>query len=169
MARAAALALPEVVIALSERPSAFAALRRFSLGLALIITGVMAGFVLTPLADWYLYVAQDMEALVGQLAETSLIYFLFFPALATLISWLRGLLINRRQTKAVNVGMAINLTLTAVVLAIGLLNRWAGLPTAALALNIAALGEVIYLGWRTNRVLPAATPLLKPIPVSEPC
>lgn len=159
MARAAALALPEVVIALSERPSAFAALRRFSLGLALIVTGVIAAFVLTPLADWYLYVVQDMEALVGQLAEASLVYFLLFPALATLIAWLRGLLINQRLTKAVNVGMAINLIMTAVVLAIGLSRQWAGLPTAALALNAAAIGEVIYLGWQTNRMLPAATPL----------
>ncbi|MBP6470148.1 MAG: hypothetical protein KBE23_15815 [Chloroflexi bacterium] len=166
MARAAALALPEVVIALSERPDAFRPLRRFSLNLALIMTGLMALFILTPLAAFYIYVVQDMTAVVGALTESSLIYFLLFPALATFISWLRGLLINRRATKAVNVGMAINLVVTAVVLAIGLLVRWPGLPTAAVALNAAALGEILYLGWYTQRILPAETPLLRPVKVS---
>ncbi len=166
MARAAALALPEVVIALSERQNTFQPLRRFSLNLALVVTGLMALFIFTPLAAFYIYVVQDMTAVVGALTESSLIYFLLFPALATFISWLRGLLINRRATKAVNVGMAINLGVTAVVLAIGLLARWPGLPTAAMALNAAALGEILYLGWYTQRILPAETPLLRPVKVS---
>ena len=166
MARAAAMALPEVVIALSERRDTFQPLRRFSLTLALAATGLMILFVMTPLADFYLYVVQDMTAVVGALAESSLVYFLLFPALATFISWLRGLLINRRVTKAVNVGMAINLVITAVVLAAGLWLRWPGLPTAAIALNAAALGEILYLGWYTQRVLPAETPLLRPIKAS---
>lgn len=166
MARAAALALPEAVIALSERPDAFQPLRRFSLNLALIMTGLMALFILTPLAAFYIYVVQDMTAVVGALTESSLIYFLLFPALATFISWLRGLLINRRATKAVNVGMAINLAITASVLTIGLLARLPGLPTAAVALNAAAVGEILYLGWYTQRILPAETPLLRPVKVS---
>ncbi|MBK6326042.1 MAG: hypothetical protein KA362_09710 [Chloroflexi bacterium] len=166
MARAAALALPEAVIALSERPDAFQPLRRFSLNLALIMTGLMALFILTPLAAFYIYVVQDMTAVVGALTESSLIYFLLFPALATFISWLRGLLINRRATKAVNVGMAINLAITASVLTIGLLARLPGLPTAAVALNAAAVGEILYLGWYTQRILPAETPLLRPVKAS---
>lgn len=167
MARAAALALPEVVIALSERRDTFQPLRRFSLNLALATTGLVALFVFTPLAAYYIYVVQDMTAVVGALTESSLVYFLFFPALATFISWLRGLLINRRVTKAVNVGMAINLVVTAVILAIGLFNKWPGLPTAAVALNAAALGEIVYLGWYTQRILPAETPLLRPIKASS--
>jgi hypothetical protein len=51
-------------------------------------------------------------------------------------------------------GMAINLLVTAVVLAIGLQQRLPGLPTAAAALNIAAFVEIIYLTWRTQRALP---------------
>ncbi|MBK8986682.1 MAG: hypothetical protein IPM39_11470 [Chloroflexi bacterium] len=162
MARAAALALPEVVIALSERKGTFHTLRRFSLNLAVTMTGLMALFIFTPLAVYYIYVVQDMTAVVGALTQSSLVYFLLFPALATFISWLRGLLINRRATKAVNVGMAINLGVTAVVLAVGLFNQWPGLPTAAVALNMAALAEIVYLGWYTQRVLPADTPLLRP-------
>lgn len=155
MARAAAFALPEVVIALSSRPNTFAPLRHFSLNMTLVLTGLMALFVLSPLAGFYIFVVQDMTPDVGALAQSSLVYFLAFPALATLISWLRGLLINRRRTKVVNVGMGINLGITAVILAIGLFYRLPGLPTAAIALNAAAFVEILYLGWQTQRALPA--------------
>jgi hypothetical protein len=50
--------------------------------------------------------------------------------------------------------MVINLTITAVILVTGVSLRWQGLPTAALALNLAALGEMIYLAWRTQSTLP---------------
>jgi len=168
MARAGALALPEVVIALSDKPNSFAPVRRFSFNLTWMITAVMVIFIVTPLASFYIFVVQDMTSVVGALVRSSVIYFLFFPALATIISWLRGLLINRRVTKAVNMGMAINLVITAVVLAIGLYNQWHGIATAALALNLAAVGEIIILGWSTQRALPVETPLLrKPIPVAS--
>ncbi len=159
MARAAALALPEVVIALGSRPNSFGPVRRFSGNLTLVITGVMALFLLTPLSTFYIFVVQDMTAVVGELAQTSLIYFLLFPAMATVISWLRGLLINQRRTRSVNMGMVINLGVTAVILGVGLALRWPGLPTAALALNLAAAGEILYLGRRAQRSLPTETPL----------
>jgi ABC-type Fe3+-siderophore transport system permease subunit len=65
-------------------------------------------------------------------------------------------------------GMAINVVITAVVLLLGLSNQWSGIPTAALAFNLAAIGEIFYLGWRTQRVLPLETPLLgKAIPAAS--
>lgn len=166
MARASALALPEVVIALNDKPDSFAPVRRFSFNLTWIITAIMLIFIITPLASFYIFVIQDMTSIVGGLVRSGVVYFLFFPALATIISWLRGLLINKRITKAVNMGMVINVVVTAVILLLGLYNQWAGIPTAALALNVAAVGEIFYLGWSAQRALPAETPLLgKPIPV----
>ncbi len=168
MTRAAALALPEVVIALSEKPDSFMPVRRFSFNVMLVTSGFMLLFIVTPLAGFYVFVVQDMTSIVGGLVNSSVVYFLLFPALATIISWLRGLLINKRVTKAVNMGMAINVMITAVVLVLGLTNQWAGIPTAALALNLAAVGEILYLGWSTQRALPAETPLLgKPIPAAS--
>ena len=159
MARAAALALPEAVIALTKGPPTYRPIRRFSFNLAAGLTLLMALFTFSPAADFYLFTVQDMTAMVGTLAESSLALFLFFPALATITSWLRGLLINRRVTREVNVGMAINLASTGIILAIGLANRWPGLPTAAVALNAASLIEIIYLSWRTQRLLPQAIPM----------
>ena len=161
MARAAAMALPEVVIALHQDASTFQPLRRFSLFLTSTTTLVMLLFVLSPLSTWYVFTVQDMTQEVGELALSSLAWFLLFPALAVLTSWLRGLLIQGRHTRFVNFGMGINLVITAVTLLIGVWARWPGLPTAALALNLASLGEVFYLFWRTQQILPLGSNLLR--------
>ncbi len=154
MARAAAMALPEVIIALHEDSSTFEPLRRFSLALMMVTTLLMAAFVLSPLAGWYLFQVQDMSPEVGRLAQSSLIWFLFFPALAVITSWLRGLLIQSSHTRYVNAGMVINIIITAASLVVGVIQQWPGLLTAALALNLASAGEVAYLLWRTQHTLP---------------
>lgn len=130
--------------------------------MAAALTLLMALFVFTPLAGLYIFGVQDMTQPVGNLALSTLPLFLLFPALAVFISWLRGLLIKQRVTREVNVGMAINLVITAVVLALGLVWQYPGLPTAAVALNVAALAEVVYLLWRSQRVLTLGLPLLRP-------
>jgi hypothetical protein len=75
--------------------------------------------------------------------------------------WLRGLLIHKRHTSAVNMAMAVNLGVTAVILGIGLWAYLPGLPTAAVALNTAVAAEVIYLAWRTQRLIPIGWPTWK--------
>ena len=153
MARAAAFAWPEVVIALSNSRDAFLPIRRFTFKMAAVITVIMAFFVFTPLSAFYIFVIQDMTQVVGDLSRNSLSLFLLFPALAVLISWLRGLLIKRRVTSQVNLGMVINLSATAAILLIGIALQLPGLPVAAAALNVASFGEVIYLAWRTGKEL----------------
>ena len=159
MTRAAAFSLPEVVIALSKKPNMFRPLRTFSFRLAAALIALMLLVIFTPAARFYIFVVQDMTEAVGNLAMSSVILFMFFPALAALTSWLRGLLINEQATKAINVGMGINLTVTAVGLIVGVLNQLPGLPTAAIALNIASAAEVAYLSWRAGRVLTVGMPL----------
>lgn len=158
MARAAALALPEAVISLTRGPETYGPVRRFTRNLSLALTVLMALFIFSPASNFYLFVVQDMTPTVGELALNSLIYFLFFPALATISFWLRGLLINRKVTKDVNVGMAINMAITAVVLGVGLWQQLPGLPTAAAALNLATFVEILYLAWRTQRLMPIGLP-----------
>jgi hypothetical protein len=159
MTRAAAFALPEVIIALHHDGRTFIPLRRFSLNLTIAVTISIAIFSFTPLAAWYIFQVQDMVAEVGELALSSLALFVLFPALAVITSWLRGLLIQSRHTRYVNIAMAINLALTALVLSWGVFRQWPGLPSAALALNLASLGEVLYLVYRTRLTLPTGIDL----------
>ncbi|MEZ4593181.1 MAG: hypothetical protein R3D55_18860 [Chloroflexota bacterium] len=160
MARAAALALPEAVIALTKGPHTYQPIRRFSLILAGTVAVAVALFTFSPLAHFYLFNVQDMTSEVGTLAQSTLVYFLPFPALTVLGMWLRGLLINGRKTTAVNVAMIVNMVITVAVLGTGLINRWPGLPTAAAALSLAVLAESIYLGWRAQRFWPIFSPKL---------
>lgn len=159
MMRAAAFALPEAVIALSKGPQTFPPIRAFTGTLALAITLFMALFVLSPLSDFYVFVVQDMTQAVGVLANGTLVWYLFFPGLTVIGMWLRGLLIHSRRTKEVNVAMAINLTVTAVVLSLGVQLRWPGLPTVVAALNLAIVCEILYLTWRSQRVIPTGLAL----------
>ncbi len=158
MARAAAFALPEVIIALTKNKESYRPLRRFSFNLAFLITGVMLLFTVTPISTFYIFVVQDMTGPVGSLVKLALIFFLFFPALTVIDMWLRGVLIHGRHTKDVNIAMGINLGVTAVVLGIGMVYQAPGLPTAAIALNAAIICEIIYLLWRTHRFVPLSLP-----------
>lgn len=160
MARAASLALPEVIIARYDRGTNFDALRRFSYMLAGIVGVGMVLFAFTPLSRWYVFGVQDMTSAAGDLVLANLGLFVIFPALAVLTSWLRGLLIQGRVTRPVNIGMGINLALTGVILLAGVRIGWSGLPATALALNMAAVAELIYLAWRTRAVLPPQLSLL---------
>ncbi|MCP5097535.1 MAG: hypothetical protein GY943_18470 [Chloroflexi bacterium] len=153
MARAAALALPEAVIALTKGADSLRPVRRFTVNLAIGVTILIAIFIFSPASQFYLFTVQDMTTSVGLLARSSLIFFLVLPGLTTISVWLRGLLITQFKTTAVNIAMAINMGVTAVVLGIGLWLKLPGLPTAGVALNIALVCEIVYLGWRTQRLL----------------
>jgi len=147
VARAAAFALPEVVIALTKGPDTLGPIRRFTSTLAVIVTGLMALFVFTPLVDAYLIGVQDAAPTLAEIARQSLYFFVFLPGLTALVSWLRGLLINTRATKVVNLGMAFNLAATALILFAGVQARFPGLVTAAIALNAALVVELGILWW----------------------
>lgn len=146
--RAGALALPEVVIALAARPASASALRRFTLILAAAGLGMMVALVATPLANLYLLGLQDTTPEVAALALAGLMVFVPLPALATLVSWQRGLLIAQRRTRMVNEGMAIQLLVVVSLLGLALHWRWPGITGAGIAIVSSWLVQVIYLGWR---------------------
>jgi hypothetical protein len=109
--------------------------------------------VLTPLLSFYLLSIQDLTLPVAAIARLGLVLFIPFPALATLISWLRGLFINQGATRVVNMAMAVNLIVTTIILVLGILNNWPGIPAAAVALCLAATIEFLVLWWQIKGVL----------------
>ena len=151
IARAAAFALPEVVIALTRGAETLQPIRRFSAALAIGSTLLVALFLYTPLVNLYLFDIQDATPAVGEAARQGLFFFLPLPGLTVLLSWLRGLLIHTRATTIVNLGMAFNLSATAVILFVGVQARLPGIFTAAVALDGAYLVELAVLGWGARR------------------
>lgn len=161
VARAAAFALPEVVIAKYVDQATFQPIRRFTLTLVGANTLLMVLFVLTPLIGYYLLVVQDLLLPVANLARIGLVLFLPLPALSILISWIRGLMINQGATRVVNFGMFINLIVTIGVLFLGSVNNWPGINAAAIALCAAAGVELLFLLWRVKGVLDYRYPLIR--------
>lgn len=159
MARAAAMALPEAVIALTRGPESYAVMRRFAFTLALVSILGMLLLIFTPLLPGYLLGVQDAEPSVAGLAAYGTRLYLLYPALFVLVSWLRGLLIKRHATTAVNIGMGINLAVTALLLVMGVAGRYHGITVAAVALNAAIMAELVFLLWRGQQVL-ASGPIL---------
>ena len=153
MVRAAVMALPEAVIALTRGPETYGPVRRFSLSLAALSALGMLILAFTPLLPFYLEQIQDTEPAIASLAAVGTRLFLLFPPLFVLVSWLRGLLISRHTTTIVNIGMALNLIVTAAVLVLGVAWRYDGITVAAVALNAAVVVELVYLLWRTQNAL----------------
>ncbi|MGH6961467.1 MAG: hypothetical protein ACREE7_13355 [Dongiaceae bacterium] len=151
IARAAAFALPEVVIALTKGPETLQPIRRFSAALAVGITLLIALFIYTSLVSLYLFDVQDATPAVGEAARQGLFFFLPLPGLTVLLSWLRGLLINTHATQVVNAGMAVHLLVTAAILFVGVQTRLPGIFTAAIALNGAHCAELLTLWWGVQR------------------
>lgn len=168
MARAPAFALPEVVIARTKGRENYVPLRRFSLTLAIIVLAGMLLFALTPLLSFYIFVVQDTTPQVGEIVRMGVILFIPLPTLTVVLSWLRGMLIKKKVTSAVNFGMAINLIVTAIILFSGLMLAWDGIVTAAIALIVALVLEVLFLLWRTQKLLNFGLPALRmgPRPVT---
>ncbi len=160
MMRAAGFALPETVITLSKEPDSFEPLRRFGWLVTFASFLILAAIALTPIADLYLFGVQDATQAVGAEAKRGLVWFLFMPAFNALVSWLRGLLISRRDTRIVNVGMGINLLAMLAVLIVGLTLQQPGIPTGAVSLTIALFVETLYLWRQVARQY--ALPLFKP-------
>ncbi len=152
MLRASAFALPEMVIALADRPQAKGALQRFSLTLAATVFLVMVAFASTPLLGFYLLDVQDTTQEIFELTRVGLLLFLPLPALTTLVSWVRGLLIHRRATRIVNAGMVVQLTTLICGLATGLMMQWPGIAVAAVTLDVAWGLQFLYLFWQYRRL-----------------
>jgi len=151
LARAPALALPEAVIALGDKPENRPGLRRFSRSLTLASLVAMAVFALTPLSELYLRVFQNAEPGVSELAGLGFIFVIPLPALATLISWRRGLLIQEGRTLVVNAAMFVRLLTTALLLVAGLAWQWSGILTAGSAMVLSVVAELGYLRFCGNR------------------
>jgi hypothetical protein len=145
------VALQEVVVALLADQSSHRALYRFTQRLALALTAIAAAVTLTPLAGvWFTGVA-GLPADLAAMAGASAALLVAVPALTVLTSWQRGTLVCFSRTGAITVATAINIAvLLAVVLGGVRVLPWPGALTAALALSMSLLAEVVYLTAQTH-------------------
>jgi len=155
--KALALAAQEVVIALTDGPETLGPLRRFSLSVALGSVLVLALIAGTPLADLYLREITSVSAELADFVVPGLQAALLLPGLTALQSWLRALLMKGEATASIYQAMGLNLVITAAALGLGVALEAPGMRMAAVALTVAMLIELAFLGWRTPRVVATLT------------
>lgn len=143
--RSPAYALPEAVIALVSARRPMELIRRFCWTVGFCSLAALVLFILTPLVKAYLrYVAWLPESLSRDVVP-GLLFGLALPLINAVHSWFRGLLMESRRTRVIYWGMGLNLTLTCVIIAAGVLVQAPGTAIGGLALTCAFLAEVFFL------------------------
>ncbi|MGA9531090.1 MAG: hypothetical protein WBR18_00055 [Anaerolineales bacterium] len=157
MGRSMGMAYNEVVVALLDRPRAYASLRRFTVLLALGTTAALALVALTPLSHVWFGLLSGLPPRLADLASQALLYALPMPALVVMQSWYQGTLVHKRRTRGVTEAVGLALVASSAVLVIGVLAEpLAGLFVVWLAFDLAALVQMGWLWFRSRPAMHAA-------------
>lgn len=138
-------AVQEITVAqLREDSAADGSLARFAVKVGAVSSLTTLLMALTPLASLYcsaLGVPNELHALV----RSGILWAVLLPFLASVSSYLRGVLVAYQQTMAVYWGMALGLLVQAGALAAGVLAQQPPIQTAAVAFTLAGVAETAYL------------------------
>jgi len=147
--RSVAFALNEVVVAMLDRPGSGPALARFTRGVALTTSGVLALLAFSPLGGLWFGAVAGLPPPLLLLATTGLFLVLPAPALAAGQSLHQGTLIHAHATRGVTEAMCAMLGVTALTLTLGVLwGRVPGFYVGALAFS---LGNAAQFAWLARR------------------
>lgn len=148
--RSFGLAVQEVVIAVLDGPETLGPTRRLSWSVALGAVLVLALIAFTPLADLYLTHVTGLTPELAGFVVPGLQVALLLPGLTALQSWLRALLMKGEATSSIYQAMGVNLLVTAVALQLGAVLEAPGVQMAAVALSVAMVVELAFLGRRAQ-------------------
>ena len=145
MFRAGGVAYSEVVIALIGRHGAYAAMRKFAVGLITIMTVGILLIAATPLGSiWFGQITGLSDELLS-LALTGLWFVLLLPGLSVLQSWFQGIVMHHKRTNAITEAVILYLIVTMSILFAGV--AWGQVRGIYVALFAMSIGEITRTGW----------------------
>jgi hypothetical protein len=150
--RSFGFALPEMVIALLKKPGDVLPIRRFCFNVAVGSSLAMALMAYTPLLVLYLRYVTGITPELITFIVPGVTLGVLIPALNSLQSWFRGVLMLVKATNDVYWGMGLNLVVTGLALFLGVWGQASGIPMAAIAFTLGMLVETFFLWWRVNPV-----------------
>lgn len=151
MLRSVGFALNEVVVALLDRPAAYATLRRFTALLAAALLVVTAGVAFTPLAPFWFGSLSGLGPDLTALAVVGFGWALVWPALDAARNLVQGVAVHARRTRAIGASMVVFLVVSTALLAAGVASqRFTALPAAMVAFVVATLVQVGWLAWQVR-------------------
>jgi hypothetical protein len=141
-----AMSYQEVGIALLQNRRGFVMLQRFARMLAVVMLLMFLAFALTPLAEvWFRRVAGLTTALTG-MTRVPMVFLAVLPAVGSLISWKRGILVTAKRTPAITRSVIVNLLMLGVLLLVlGYTLPVNGALIAAIAYAGSIVAEWLYL------------------------
>jgi hypothetical protein len=154
--QSAGFAYTEVVISLLDRPKAVQALTRFTNNLVIIITLLLLGVAVTPLAKlWFVHVAALPEHLADHAIHTLWIG-LLIPGLRILQNWYQGALVFSRRTRGVMESVMLYLVVATAVLVAGVIwHGITGLYVGMGAFTISFFLQTLWLHYRSQPIIRA--------------
>jgi len=134
----------------------YAVLRRFMIGINVLVTAVAAAIAFTPLYD---LIVLRLIGLPGPIAAAARPGMKIMTLWSAFIGWRRfnqGVLIRRGQTRWIGIGTAIRLFGSAgVAIALGIATGWGGVPIAATGLMAGVILEALFIARAVRRTISA--------------
>lgn len=154
--RSLGVAFNEVVVALLDEPFAYYNLRRFTIILAILTTGLLILLAATPLSTLWFRRVMGLSDELTSLARNAVWLALPIPAVNVLQSWFQGTLVNMRKTRPVTEAVIIYLLTSGIVLGAGItMGDILGLYVAIFALTLSMSTQTIWLWFRSRKVMQA--------------
>lgn len=153
MHRTVVYALPEVVITLAKDRESVAQLFRFCLMVGLASTGLLGLLWATGGDQAFVVGLLRTPADTGAIAHVGIALCLLFPLIGALQSFARGTLTVARQTMPRLVSVGVGMSLLGLMLWLGVRLDWPGVVNAAIAMNVALIGEWVALALFNRRAL----------------
>ncbi len=148
------VAFNEVVIALLDEPKSSQALKRFTVLLSGVTTGLLLILATTPLSDTWFRQVSALPPHLAELARLGVWVALPLPALSALQSWFQGAILHGQRTRGITESVLIYLFTSALVFGAGVFSgQITGLYIGILAIVLSALAQDLWLWYRGRSVL----------------
>jgi hypothetical protein len=135
----------EVVVALVEEKDSTPVLRRFGVGLAVAATAVLVLLMIPPVGHLVFARLLGLADPLPHMASVGLYLVLPLPSLSVLQSYLQGVILHSRRTRAISESVAMFLVLASILLVVG--SIWGAFTGIYFALFSFTLGELLRTFW----------------------
>ncbi len=154
--RGMGIAFNEVVVSLIDKPNSYLNLRKFTMILVLVSTGIILIVSGTPISIlWFQKISALPPSLVP-LAKTGLWLAILMPALNTLQSWYQGTILHSKKTGGITESVIVFIVAISIILVLGVWwNQIIGLYVGIVAFATGMIIQTIWL-WVRSRAAFAA-------------
>lgn len=135
-----------VIVLLGSGGEGYAEIRRFALGLGLVLSGLLGVIAFTPLSSVWFEIVSGLTPELAAFAVPAARVLTPVPFLGVLLSLQRGTLMKQRDTRPITVATAAEMaSVAAVFIAVGWGLGWPGVTAAFTAFALGRLVANLYL------------------------